>query len=344
MRTILIILFLFLSLISIGQDIPQQSWLAIYYDAGGNVISTRVEPNIHHDFNVVLMPGVEKEGLGARWVGNWQLNKASKLAVNSDKSIRVIVQDQEVISDIYNNQPNSYSVDVPAGLQMITVEYNLPAEDPKNPVIIDGIALTVSEYERRADGKHPYPKYLLDGNPADSSRWSVEGLNQWAVFKLPEVKTIHSVDIAWAFSRTNIFDLKISTDSIQWKTLYDKAQSTLAAEQLQTFDFPDTTGQYIMMVVQGYGDSTRNWNSVSEFAISYSDIIEPPIDPPIPPPSDAQIDIVRQGYFIVLVDGVQLGGGHSEFDKAVEKAVNAALADPGVNVLIQAPTWGVEYR
>ena len=76
------------------------------------------------------------------------------------------------------------------------------------------------------------------------------------------------------------------------------------------------------------------------------DTIPPPIDPPPidPPPADALIDIVRQGYYLVFLDGVQVGGGHSEYDKAVEKAVNTALSNPISVIIIQAPTWRVEYK
>jgi hypothetical protein len=69
---------------------------------------------------------------------------------------------------------------------------------------------------------------------------------------------------------------------------------------------------------------------------------EPPIEPP--PIVFREIDIVREGYFIVILDGVQHGNGHSEYDKAVEHAVNLLFSNPEGNVIIMAPKWRVELN
>jgi len=479
-------LFFLLTWTTNAQDIPQNAWLCEYFDVRGNVISTRIEDKIKHDFNTVVKEGVQKEGLGARWVGDFQFDSVYVLKVTSDKSIRMLVDDVEVISDLYNSTKNVYvdTIQPSSNFQRLTVEYNLnnrvviaddstwvddseqdkiiyynnwrisdtlavpiegvpgscycswyqnandslvlrftnatefhwigemmthhgiaevflndvyqgekdtysaaneilttnwsftdldpekvykfklvgtgrknpastwygtvihgfklmnksePPIDLNNPVTVENITISASSYQNDPDQFHP-PKNLMDKDLG--TKWSAKGIEEWVLFDLGKEQAIQSVAIAFTVgTRNDIFTLKVGSHPDTLITILDNQEGNLGTE-LDTYDFPDIQGRYVKYISLGNKQNpSYTWTSVSEFIIDHTDII---VYPP-KPPDHVQVDIVRQGYFIVLKDGVQFEGGHSEYDKAVEKAVNLLLKNPTSNILIQAPSWRVEY-
>ena len=237
------------------------------------------------------------------------------------------------------------------------VEVPPPAVDPNNPITLsNGITVLASSYEN--DPNNPShvrpPAQIMDGDMV--LRWSAQGDGEWIQFELPEYQTMESIDLSFAFGDTRIytFDLKFGNDGVNWDATIMDNKSSGNSLNFEKFDFPDRDAKFLRVI--GHGSDANVWNNYNEIQINIKVTIPPPIDPPDtipppidpppidPPPADALIDIVRQGYYLVFLDGVQVGGGHSEYDKAVEKAVNAALADPSANVLIQSPTWRVEYK
>jgi len=476
-------LFFLLTWTTNAQDIPQNVWLCEYFDARGNVISTRVEDTIKHDFNKVVMDGVQKEGLGARWTGDFQVDSLYTMSVTSDKSMRILVDNGVLISDLYNATKNTYSVTIqPNTVHRIVIEYNLnnrvvfagdstwvddseqdkiiyynnwrisdtlaipeqdgncycswsqsandslvfrftkatgfvwvgermshhgvaeiylndeykglidtyspdnsrltynwainnldtakvykftlvatgnknpastgtavviqgfvlknakyvPPEPPidlENPITIgDSLLLTVSSYENDINVSSKMFDGLLN------TKWAGLGRDQWLMFTLPEVQVLESIDIAWMYNRLNYYGLQVSVDSANWTTVIDEGVSG-EQNEWQVIDFADIEARYVKFLAKG--NDLSEWNSIAEIRLKTSPVIIEPPDPPVVEPGD--IDIVRQGYFIVLKDGVQFEGGHSEYDKAVEKAVNLLLKNPTSNILIQAPSWRVEY-
>ncbi|WP_179957787.1 PKD domain-containing protein [Exilibacterium tricleocarpae] len=122
-----------------------------------------------------------------------------------------------------------------------------------------------------------------DGNvPANtldnslSTRWSAEGNGQWIEYDLGGTFTVTNLGIAFhrGDQRTATVDIQVSSNATAWTTVWSGAQprSTLS---LQDFDVTDTAGRYVRVV--GYGNTSNNWNSITEVEIN------PSITPPDPP-------------------------------------------------------------
>lgn len=341
---IIILLFLVLVTISKGQDIPQDAWLAEYFDARGNVISTRIEPSIKHDFNKVVMPGVQKEGLGAKWTGNFQVGTASRLKIKSDKSIRVLLQDQEILADLGNNAPNTYTADISTGLQKVVIEYNL-----ENKVVIntqDSIWIDDSEIAKldyygnwRISDTLAIPEQ--DGNcycswastSTDSVVLRFTGATefQW----IGEQMSHHGVAYLYL---NDVFQTAIDT--------YDPNNKRLTVNW--SIDGLDSTQVYKFRIVVG-GEknpaSTGTAVVVQGFVLKKEvPVIEPPpIDPPVPG-EQYLYQIIRSGRFQVFMDGVQHEGEHNEYEKAIEHALQIKALNPEKNVIIKSPIRRVEIK
>lgn len=225
-----------------------------------------------------------------------------------------------------------------------------PPVDPNNPVVVnDTITIRASGYEDDVNGTNP-PLNSMDGDLA--TRFSVLGIDEAIEYELHEIKLLESIDFnVWNGQRVYTYDFLFSEDGAEWQSGFLNFETSGVADQVEKLELPqDTPAKYIR--IRNKGNNVNEWMHIEEIsfnlAITEPPIIEPPdtIPPPIiiPPPVVVdEIDIVRQGYYLVLMDGVQQGGGHSEYDKAVEKAVNLLLKNGTSNILIQAPTWRVEY-
>ena len=158
-------------------------------------------------------------------------------------------------------------------------------------------------------------------------------------------QTVESIELATYNGTTRVYtyDILLGNDGVNWDQTVAGIKTSGQTDQLEKFEIPPRDAKFVRIV--GHGNTTNDWVHIVEARINIKVTI-PPIDPPPidPPPVVVdEIDIVRQGYYLVLMDGVQQGGGHSEYDKAVEKAVNLLLKNGTSNILIQAPTWRVEY-
>ena len=139
--------------------------------------------------------------------------------------------------------------------------------DENNPVIINGITILASGYQNQpTDLVHP-PCNVFDNEL--STKWAAKGFGHWVQFSLPEVRLIESIAVAFSVGdRNDIFDLLISTDSINWITVLDKQVGDLGIG-FNNYDFIDIEAKYIKYVAQGNVQSNSDWNSISEIRFNY---------------------------------------------------------------------------
>ncbi|MCQ3830676.1 polysaccharide lyase family 7 protein [Microbulbifer elongatus] len=111
------------------------------------------------------------------------------------------------------------------------------------------------------------PENTLDNNL--STRWSAQGDGQWIRYDLGTSYTVEALEIALhkGDQRTATLDIQTSTDGSSWQTVFSGAQPSSTAN-LQTFDVTDTSARYVRIV--GYGNSSNDWNSISEVNITTS--------------------------------------------------------------------------
>ena len=104
----------------------------------------------------------------------------------------------------------------------------------------------------------------LDGNV--NTRWSAEGAGQWLRYDLGAQRTVSRVAIAWYLGnqRRSTFALQVSLNGTAWTEVYRGSSSgtTLA---LETYAFTAVPARYVRIV--GYGNTTSQWNSITEVEI-----------------------------------------------------------------------------
>jgi hypothetical protein len=111
-----------------------------------------------------------------------------------------------------------------------------------------------------------YPQNVDDGNL--TTKWSVNGDNQWLLFSLAEPFKISHLQIALLPDQKyeSYFDLYASTDNLTWEPVLIKTASCNFSGSLQNFDFPaiKTNIEYSFVKLVGHGNSLNTWNNYSE--------------------------------------------------------------------------------
>jgi hypothetical protein len=117
-------------------------------------------------------------------------------------------------------------------------------------------------------GTTNYPANTFDGNL--SSRWSSQGDGEWITYDLGRYELVESVDIGFyqGNSRLAWFDVLLSNDNLNWRTVLTNAVSSGTTLALQNFNFSDWPARYVRIV--GHGNSVNNFNSFTEVAIHSS--------------------------------------------------------------------------
>jgi hypothetical protein len=106
--------------------------------------------------------------------------------------------------------------------------------------------------------------YTLDGNLANSSRWSASGKGQWIAYDLGQISKVTAVDVAFykGTQRYAYFDIQVSSDNRNWKTILANARSNGKTNNFQRFTLPTQSTRYIRIL--GQGNSLNLWNSYKE--------------------------------------------------------------------------------
>jgi hypothetical protein len=114
-----------------------------------------------------------------------------------------------------------------------------------------------------------YPNNVADGNVA--TKWSVNGDNQWLLFKVAEPFKISHLELAFLQGQKNAsyFDIFASKDNLIWESILTKASSCNFSGDRQEFDFPASknNSEYSYIKLVGHGNSLNTLNNISEFKI-----------------------------------------------------------------------------
>ena len=120
------------------------------------------------------------------------------------------------------------------------------------------------------------PTNAIDANL--STRWSNLGKGSSITVDFGKERAICSVNISWYLGnqRINDFVIAVSNDGQSFNTVFS-GKSTGTTAQFENYDFPDTTGRYIRITVNG--NTVNNWASISEIRV-LGDLITVSPSPP----------------------------------------------------------------
>ncbi len=112
------------------------------------------------------------------------------------------------------------------------------------------------------DGNGPERLFDLDL----TTRWSVNGADQWVVFDYGSTHEFNAVRAAFhkGNERQTKFDIQVSKDGKNWITVLDKQLSSGDVIGYERFEFEAVNARYVKFV--GHGNTKNNWNSVTELA------------------------------------------------------------------------------
>ncbi len=128
----------------------------------------------------------------------------------------------------------------------------LPRED-----ILVPVEITSSSH----DGNGPDRLFDNDLN----TRWSSNGVGEWAMYDYGSVQTFDAVRLAFhnGEQRQSMFDIQVSTDGVEWQTVLEGAASSGRVKGYERFAIDPIDARYVRYM--GQGNSSSSWNSVTEF-------------------------------------------------------------------------------
>lgn len=105
---------------------------------------------------------------------------------------------------------------------------------------------------------------MLDGDV--NTGWENEG-SQWVAYDLGKPKRVHQVQLYWKnqFKRTETFDIKLSDDGENWRTVWEG--ESILSDKTENYSFPEETARYVM--ITGYKNTQNNWTSIGEFYVTF---------------------------------------------------------------------------
>ncbi len=121
------------------------------------------------------------------------------------------------------------------------------------------------------------PTNTLDGDLG--TRWSAKGDGQWIRYDLGAVSRIQAISIAFFRGDQRTADIIVETSLAgeTWQHAWSGTQPQLTNNP-QNLDFEDVEARYLRVV--GFGNSSNNWNSLTEVSISAMSVTQPEITPP----------------------------------------------------------------
>lgn len=128
---------------------------------------------------------------------------------------------------------------------------------------IDGKNITVTSSENDSN-----PENIFDND--NSTYWDSVGNGDSITFSWCEPESLSGIDMAFKItggSRTYTFDVETSLDGTNWTRVLTNAQNGGTNTSLETFNFSETTAQYLRII--GRGNSSNNQNHYTEIAFNY---------------------------------------------------------------------------
>ncbi len=115
------------------------------------------------------------------------------------------------------------------------------------------------------------------------TRWSALGNGQWIQYDLGQLMDVRNIDVAFykGDQRTADIEIQLSADANSFTTVFNGSQPQLTTD-LQNINFADMDARYVRVV--GFGNSSNNWNSITEFEVEAI-----PLALPSPSPSPTPV-------------------------------------------------------
>lgn len=131
------------------------------------------------------------------------------------------------------------------------------------------------------------PQNVLDGDLAEESRWSSQGIGKWVVLDLAQERSVGEVFTAWldGDTRDAFYDVEASQDASSWVPIAT-GRSSKGSAALEAAAVTTTVARYIRII--GRGNSNNDWNSLLEVEVHECVSGEPPLSEPSPDPSLAE--------------------------------------------------------
>ncbi|MBN1186535.1 MAG: right-handed parallel beta-helix repeat-containing protein [Bacteroidales bacterium] len=176
-----------------------------------------------------------------------------------------------------------------------TFNFTLTVNDTRD-IVTKSISITVNPYkpelgiakidliEASNYSFSDLPDNVNDGNL--STKWSIDGDNQWLTMRLTDPFKLDHVQIAFLPTQKyeSYFDILASKDNILWEPILTRVPSCDFSGNLQNFDFSveknNISYSYIKLV--GHGNSLNTMNNYSEIKL-FGTIGEKSSDPAIQP-------------------------------------------------------------
>lgn len=131
----------------------------------------------------------------------------------------------------------------------------------------DVLGMTRNVVENVSVSSTPEPENtavnMLDGNL--STRWSGNGVGEWAELDLGSVKPIDAIALAYwkGGERIYEFEIQVSQDGDYYETVYRGSTSGIG-EEYEMVDFDRVNARYVKLT--GSGNTVNAWNNILEFA------------------------------------------------------------------------------
>ncbi|GGF61674.1 hypothetical protein GCM10010912_03580 [Paenibacillus albidus] len=178
---------------------------------------------------------------------------------------------KSVISDVEGR----YTADkLPSGNYLITVAYDrtdkfsqsvhLSDRDLVSDIVLIPM-LDISAVTSSDESGGPATR-TIDGNLTTS--WAAEGIGIWAKYDLGDIKSVDRVDLLFANGavRKNYFDIAVSTDGINFTTVYSGSSSG-ASGDMQQFRFDPVPARYVKFIGKGNNGPYSTWTTLIELAL-----------------------------------------------------------------------------
>lgn len=147
-----------------------------------------------------------------------------------------------------------------------------------NNFIVTKRMLSASEISVSANGDDGNkPINTLDGDL--NTRWSSQGISgKYITYDLGEKRKVDEIQIAWykGDQRISYFQVAIGNSTSTLQTVLNKKTSGSSGKtlELEKYELPDTEGRYVR--IRGFGNSSNDWNSITEVQILTTQQTAPP--------------------------------------------------------------------
>jgi hypothetical protein len=194
-------------------------------------------------------------------------------AVNATVAIRTV--EGFLVKSVISDAEGRYTADnLPIENYLITVAYDrtdkfsesvsLSDRDIVKDIVLipmlDITAVTASDESGGSAAK------TIDGDLTTS--WAAQGIGVWAKYDLGEIKNVDRVDLLFANAaiRKNYFDIAVSTDGINFTTVYSGSSSGTSSE-IQQYRFDSVPARYVKFIGNGNNGPFSAWTTLVELAL-----------------------------------------------------------------------------